>query len=146
MGFVPPGAEWYVAEIIEEISVAHDDQNVVHKNLVLVRASSPEGAYVRALEIGRDGESTYQNPKGEAVTSRFRGLGYLDVLHDGLEDGAELLYQQRTSVSEKEIKGWIRSKEELPLFQDRVQAANPDYSSKDIVDEANTLIQQGSKT
>jgi hypothetical protein len=139
MGFVPPNAEWYVAEIIEEIFVADNDQNVVHKNLVLVHANSPEGAYARALEIGRDGESTYQNPKGEVVTSRFRGLGYLDVLHDGLEDGAELLYQRRTGISEEEITGWIRSKEELPLFQDRVQVADPDNSSKDIVDEANKL-------
>lgn len=144
MGFVPPGAEWYVAELIEEIRVEGDDRNVVHKNLILIHARSPEAAYARALQIGEAGESTYQNPDGATVKSNFRGLGYLDVIHDGLEDGAELLYQKKVSVREEELAQWVHSKEDLTLFQKPVpRIADPDYSSRDIVDGAKKLIERG---
>jgi hypothetical protein len=36
-----PDAEWYLAEIVEEFRIAGETQNIVHTNLVLVRADSP---------------------------------------------------------------------------------------------------------
>jgi hypothetical protein len=42
MGYIPPGAEWYLAEIVEEFRIAGESENIVHTNLVLVRADSPD--------------------------------------------------------------------------------------------------------
>jgi hypothetical protein len=52
MGFVPKNAEWYLAEIVEELTVADDPRNVVWRNLTLVHANSPEDAYEQALRLG----------------------------------------------------------------------------------------------
>lgn len=141
MGYVPQGAEWYVAEVVEEIVVESDPRNVVHKNLVLIRADSPDEAYTKALEIGRQHEGSYTNPDGKLVRTSSRGLSHLDVVHDGLEHGAELMYERKTSVPEEEIRSWVLPKEQLGLFQDRGgQAKYPDYASKDIVEEAKKLV------
>jgi hypothetical protein len=93
MVYVPEGAGWYVAEIIEEITVGGDPRNVVHRNLVLIRADSPDEAYTKALEVGGQHEGSYTNPDGRLVSTSFRGLSHLDVVHDGLEHGAELMYR-----------------------------------------------------
>ena len=141
MVYVPQGAEWYVAEIVEEIVVDGDPRNVVHRNLILVRADSPDDAYAKALEIGSQHESSYTNPDGRLVSTRFRGLSHLDVIHDALEHGAELMYERKASVPEEEISKWVLSKEQLPLFQDRGGKPNyPDYAAKDILEEAEKLI------
>lgn len=55
----------------------------------MIHAKSPEDAYRRAIELGKQGESTYQNPAGRNVI-KFRGIKELDVVHDQLEHGAEL--------------------------------------------------------
>jgi hypothetical protein len=51
MGFVPKDAEWYLAEIVQELTVAEDPRNVVWRNLTLVHASSPEDAYAHSHTI-----------------------------------------------------------------------------------------------
>ncbi len=141
MVYVPQGAEWYVAEIVEEIIVEGDPRNVVHKNLVLIRADSADEAYTKSLEAGRQHEGSYKNPEGMLVSSTFRGLSYLDVIHDGLENGAELMFERKTSVPTEEISKWVLSKDQLPLFQDRGARPNyPDYASKDILEEAEKII------
>jgi hypothetical protein len=58
MAWIPPDARWYLAEIVEEFTFGDDSDNVVHTNLVLIEADSPENAYLRANEIGRQSETT----------------------------------------------------------------------------------------
>ncbi len=146
MVYVPRNSEWYVAEIIEEIRVEGDDRNVVHKNLVVIKAGSPDMAYLRALELGRESESSYQNPEGQTVKSQFRGLGYLDVVHGDLEDGTELLYISKVAVAEEEILKWVRPKEELELFNDAPEVVDqPDFSSKEVRDQAIRIVEQNLK-
>lgn len=143
MAHVPEDARWYWAEVIEEISVERDDQNVVHRNIVLIRADSPTEAYEKAIDIGKQYEASYQNPAGESVHARFRGLGGLDVIHDGLEHGAELMYQEDIAVSPEQIQKWICPKERLALFRaEKDSVRRPDYRSKEIVDEARKLIER----
>ena len=52
-------AEWYLAELVMKITVAGDPRNVVHQNLTLIRASSADEAYEKAIKIGKDGEDEY---------------------------------------------------------------------------------------
>ena len=75
--------EWFLATLIMEISVQGDTRNVVHRNLFLVSACSPEEAYDKAMRLGREGETTYGNPAGRAVRHSFRGVAQLDTLVDG---------------------------------------------------------------
>jgi len=145
MVYIPKNAQWYWAEIIEEITVQGELRNVVHRNIVLVNASSPTGAYDKAIEIGQRSETLYENPEGATVKTRFRGLGSLDVIHDKLEHGAELMYREDVGVSEKEIKKWVCPKARLPLFREENRRdLKPDYSSKEIVNEVRRLLDRES--
>ena len=36
MAYIPTDAKWYVAELIEQITIEGDSRSVVHKNLVLI--------------------------------------------------------------------------------------------------------------
>jgi hypothetical protein len=113
---------------------------------VLIRADSPDEAYAKAMNRGSERESSYSNPEGRLVKATFRGLGYLDVVHDDLEDGAELLYERKTTVPEEEIQKWVLNREQLPLFRDSQSSSDhPDYGSKDMLEEAKTVIQSGFK-
>lgn len=140
MAYIPRNAEWYVAEIINEIVVEGDVRNVVHKNLTLVHASSPDEAYARAVELGQQGISEYQNPAGKKVVIKFRGLGALNVVYDTIEHGTELRYTEDVSMPEQKITELIRAKEQLSVFKEIEPSTGPDYACKEIVKEAYQLM------
>jgi hypothetical protein len=145
MVYVPQRASWYIAEIVEEISVEDDARHVLHKNLILVHADSPESAYQKALALGKEEELSYPNPAGKLVRITFRGLGELNIVHDELEHGAELIYEERIGLSNEEIEKCVRSKEELAVFRPPEPTTGPDYSSKEIMDDANRLLTNSSE-
>jgi hypothetical protein len=135
MGYIPESAKWYLAEIVEQITVEGDPRNIVHTNLVLVRADSPEEAYQKAMELGAAGERSYENPEGQCVTFRFRGLHDLNVIHDILEHGAELIYWENPDFDEPRIRQWLTPREELGIFRPITPSKGPDYRSRDIVEK-----------
>ena len=135
MGFVPSDAEWYLAELVQELTVKDDPRNLIWRNLTLVHAHSPDEAYERALALGRESETEYQNPAGKLVAIRFRGISYLDVIHDPLEHGAELLFSSECDVPPEQVRGLLRSKEELDLFRPNQPLPGPDVASGEIVSE-----------
>jgi len=135
MGFVPKDAEWYLAEIVQEIQVADDPRNVVWRNLTLVHAKSPDDAYEQAVQLGHSGDTEYSNPAGKLVTIRFRGLSFLDVIHDRLEHGAELTFQSNVAVTASDLQKLLLAKEELQLFRPNTRPDGPDVASGEIVRE-----------
>ena len=46
----------------------------------------------------------------------FRGLRDLNVIHEALEDGAEIAFEAKVGVPPKKLATWIRSKKELAVF------------------------------
>lgn len=40
MAYIPENAKWYLAAVVEEITVEGDERKVVHKNYVLIRGNS----------------------------------------------------------------------------------------------------------
>jgi uncharacterized protein DUF4288 len=138
--YIPPGARWYIAEILQEIRVEGDVRNIVHKNLTLIRADSPQEAYERALSLGRESETSYENPDGKQVHITFRGLSELNVIGDELDHGAEILYEDKVAVSEDQIERWIVPKNQLAAFRDIDPSSGPNYSSKEIMDDVASLI------
>jgi hypothetical protein len=140
MAHIPRNAEWYVAELIVEIVVEGDARNIVHGNLILIQANSPDEAYDRAIELGQQNTSEYQNPAGMKVTTRFRGLAALSVIHDQLEHGAELRYIEDISLPEQEIAALVKSKEQLGVCREIEPSNGPDYSCREIAEEATKLM------
>jgi hypothetical protein len=117
MAWIPPDARWYLAEIVEEFTVEDDSDNVVHTNMVLIEADSPEDAYSRAIEIGRQSETAYTNTDGKRVSAAFRGLRDLNVIHGELAHGTELIYSRHDGMTRQELDKWVSPKEKLGVFR-----------------------------
>jgi hypothetical protein len=134
MAFIPKGARWYLAELVIEYTVDGDPRNVVHVNMHLVEADSPEHAYEKAMALGRASEQGYANSAGREVRVVFRGLQNLDVIHDPLEDGAELAYTEKVAVPEAELRGLLRIKKDLGVFVDvRYKHDVPNYMPESVM-------------
>jgi hypothetical protein len=135
VAYIPADAKWYLAEIVLQITVDGDPCNVVHTNLVLVRADLPEEAYQKATALGVDAETSYNNPDGKHVSIRFRGLHDLNVIHDKLEHGAEIIFSEDLSMDEATIRKWVSAKEELGIFRPIVWAKAPNYCSGEVMND-----------
>lgn len=136
MAYVPKDAEWFLANLVLEIRVAGSRRNIIHINYVIIHAQSPAAAYARAMRIGKRSETSYENPYGMKVTTRFRGLQNLDVIYDPLDDGCEIMYFERLGISEKGIRKLVRPKHELEVFMPvRKRVGRPDFSSREVMDE-----------
>jgi hypothetical protein len=136
MGFIPEDAKWYVADIVIEFLIQDDPRNVVHINTVLIGAKLPEDAYAKALDLGKSHEMSYLNPDGKNVKVRFRGLRDLNVIHDELEHGAELCYQEQMCVPESIVSTWVRAKEDLRVFAPISQKTEmPNYAPESVIKE-----------
>lgn len=119
MAYIPKDARWYLAEVVLEHTIEDDPRNVVHVNVHLIEAHSPQRAYEKACALGHDAERAYANSDGKEVCVVFRGLRDLNVIHEALEDCAELTYERRESVPEDRLAGWVRPKESLAVFRER---------------------------
>jgi hypothetical protein len=136
MAHVPKDAEWFLADLVQEIRVAGSRRNIVHINYVIIRARSPEAAYARALSIGKRSEMSYENLDGKKVTIRFRGLGNLDAIYDPLGDECEIMYREKLGVTEKGIRKMVRPKRQLEVFMPiRERLGRPDFSSQEVMNE-----------
>ncbi len=135
MAFIPKDSKWYLAWLVEEITVEDDPRNIVHTNLMLVRADSPDQAYERALELGKQSELSYENPEGKLVVCAFRGIRDMNVIHDELEHGAELNFEEKVGVSNDDIAGMITPRGRLTIFRPDENSPKPNYIAKDIAEE-----------
>jgi hypothetical protein len=140
MAWIPRGAHWYLAQVVEEITVAGERDNILHINWLLIDAASPDDAFEKAIACGKEGEQSYANPDGQLVTIHFCGLRDLIVIYEDLEDGAELYYEERVGVPEDEILRTIRTRNDLSVFRPIEQRARPNYASKEVVDEVSALL------
>jgi hypothetical protein len=136
MAYIPKDAQWFIAQQVEEIRVQGHKRNLVHINYVLIQARTPAEAYRKSVELGKSGNQRYKNPDGKAVTIRFLGLRNLDVIHDSLEHGCEIMFSERRGMTRAGLRKLVRKKEELEAFLPvRDRPCQPDYSSKEIMDE-----------
>ncbi len=119
MGFIPADARWYLADIILELQVEGDPRNLVQTNVHLIEADSPDRAHDKAVVLGRAAEDDYPNTDGRRVRVVFRGIGHLGVIHDPLEDGAELEYREAVGIPEDQIGALIPLRHNLSVFAPR---------------------------
>jgi hypothetical protein len=81
------------------------------------------------------GETEYLNSAGKLVTARFRGLSFLDVIHDPPEHGSELMFHSNIGVGPDELRKLLRSKEQLELFRPVNDPEGPDVADGKILQE-----------
>jgi hypothetical protein len=132
MGFIPKGAKWYLAELVVAILVGRRKNVTVHINTVLVRGDSPVEAHQKALALGKGEEIRYDNTDGERVQFKFLGLRDLNVIHDDLEHGCELIYSERLGQTMSQAKAMVSRRQKLGVFAPRVPSRAPDDTSGDI--------------
>jgi hypothetical protein len=136
MAYVPKDAEWFLAQLVEEIRIVGSKRNIVHINYVIVRAKSPQAAFARAMALGKQSNTTYENELGKKVTTRFRGLRNLDVIYDPFEHGCEIMFVEKLGLRENTIKRLVRPRHQLEVFQPiRNRRGRPNYSSREIMEE-----------
>ncbi len=135
MGYIPKDAQWYLADVIVELRIEGEPRSLIHINTLLVLADSPEEAHQKAWALGQQEEHLYENTDGRRVAVLFRGLGELNVIHDELEHGAELVYRERVGLSEEQICALIKPKDHLGVFAPGEPSAGPNYMPKSVMDE-----------
>lgn len=143
MAYIPDDAEWFIAQLVEEFRVEGSRRNAVHINYVLIEARTPGEAYRKAIQLGRQADSTYENPEGKKVVHRFVGLRDLDVIYFPIEHGCEILFEERLGVGPAALRKLVRRKAQLEAFRPvplRGPAGRPDYSSKEIMDLVNAKL------
>jgi Domain of unknown function (DUF4288) len=145
MGYIPEDAKWYLAEIVEEITVEDERDRVVYINWVLVRADSPDEAYSKALELGREGELSYENYDGKQVTYVFRGLRDLNVIHDELEHGAELAYSRKDGLTQEQVQALITPKPQLGIYRPIAPILKPNLMPFEIAEKLQSYLKESSE-
>ena len=104
---------WFIAVLVLQSRVGTwDDDPLVDHQVRIVRAADAEGAYRRALELGRGEETEYKNEDGERVSWQFLGLSCLDRLHEDPVDGLEV-YSWRTRGGGAQF---VLPKDQLEVF------------------------------
>lgn len=132
MAYIPRDAKWYLADLVVQMRIEGEPRSVVHINTILIRADSPEQAYDEAMRLGREHESVFENTDGNAVRTIFRGLSDLNVIHDELEHGAELIFAEKVGLSEQEIDAMVSDAAHLGVFQERRPSSGPNYMPREV--------------
>lgn len=134
MTYTPKGLRWYLAELIQEVNLEPTLQSIVHVKTVLVRADTPEIAYKKALELGKESETSYENVHGQLITLIFQGLRDLKLIYDDeLAHGAELIFEEMMEVTPEQMKQMISPKETLSVFLPANAMGSLTYMPKDVM-------------
>jgi len=102
-----PGTRWYIAELIEEISVDGFPRQIIQRNARFIFAHSPEEAYEQALALRTDS----QHDENLAHTS-YWGLAHLNVVQEDLRQPEKLMAPEALP-STYQVPGWAGHKENI---------------------------------
>ena len=102
----PPAKKWYLAVLLVKVTVAgeNDKRPLFDRQFRLLRAASHEGAFKKALRLGKQENQSYKNFSRKVVKWRFMGLADLVVVSEAeLADGVEVYSTVRRGDLEREI-------------------------------------------
>lgn len=108
---------WFMAVIVRGAHVdgTLDDERIGDMLYRLVEATDADGAYERAVELGRAAVDEYDDEDGTRVTLAFLGLADLTEIGPGpLEHGTEVYSQM---LHNKPSEMVVANKEELTVFE-----------------------------
>ena len=102
-----PGTRWYIAELIEEVSVDGFPRQIIQRNARFIFAHSPEEAYEQALTL----DSNSQNDEKVSHT-RYWGLAHLNVVQEDLRQPEMPMMPEEISPKYP-VPGWVAAKKNL---------------------------------
>ena len=112
---------WYVCSYLlrfVELAWTHKDDPEAKflswENTVLVKASSIDEAYEKTVSIGKKAKEPYQGgDSGVDVQWVFEGVTQVLPIYEALEDGAEIMWNERTPRKLKNLRSLVRQKHEF---------------------------------
>jgi len=111
---------WYIAEIVEKCEpVERNEEKDLRRvttwgNHHLIKASSPEKAFDKAVKLGKEGEYKFTNTDKVEMEWIFVGIGeLLPIYDDNIEDGAEIMWKDYGFISDRRAKRFVFDKKEL---------------------------------
>jgi len=118
---------WWIASFVERVEYYDEDKAnlnrrcLAYENTILIRAPNREVAYRKAVAHGRlsNGNEGWNSSTGRKGAWRFDGLTSLLPVYEDLEDGSEILWQKHVDVTVRKIRGRVKRKHELAVFDDR---------------------------
>jgi len=87
----------------------------VYENMRLLRATSREEAYRKAMKLGRTGHPS----KTHGGQWHFVGISMLLPVYEQLDDGSEILWHDRGEMSVAQVRALAKTKKQLPVFDDK---------------------------
>jgi hypothetical protein len=110
---------WWVFEEVEQWVSKRQTKSpashcLVRLNLRLVQARSRDEAYRKAMKFGQAGMPS----KTHGGEWRFAGISMLLPIYDKFEDGSEILWEEDKWMSVAKLKSLVKSKHQLPVFDD----------------------------
>jgi hypothetical protein len=132
MAFIPPGIQWYVADVVLEVRVSGASDRRAWVNTYLIQAATPDEAFEKAQRIGSDSESSYVNAEGVEVTHTFRGNGDLQVVLGPLEDGAEIGWSEYSDMTPDDVADLVIPKDDLAVFLPIEPEMDPRYVPREM--------------
>jgi hypothetical protein len=115
---------WWMASYIERFEYEDEDKTNLNRrcdaweNTIIIQAKDREQAYRKAEKVGRLGEMSYKTTEGRMGAWRYEGLTSLLPIYEGLEDGAEIYWQEHDNRTVRKIKSWVKAKADLEVFDD----------------------------
>ena len=104
---------WLVEMTIANTKLTNPRARVeVWMNLIILRASDEEQAWAKAWRVGKAEEGDCRGTlrlNGKPAITKFVGIHDIGVIHDGVTDGAEILWQLRRS-SQRVARATAKSK------------------------------------
>lgn len=123
---------WWVATLVERFEYDHEDKNNPRRrcrawtNTVIFKAEDREEAYSKAIEYGeltKTDKCDWSDDKGRKGKWIFEGLSSLLPIYDELDpEGTEILFEDDLNVTVGRVKGWVRDKKDLEVFDDSEQS------------------------
>lgn len=109
--YIPIGTEYYFAEIVESILINGMTSGQIVT--MLVKADSPSEAFNKTNKFTRKINIT----KKSGAIREFIGIRDISPIHDTLEHGSEIAFDELHGLSQKEIDALKVEKEHLSIFR-----------------------------
>ncbi|MDX5585995.1 MAG: DUF4288 domain-containing protein [Aureibaculum sp.] len=111
---------WYIVEIIEKCEPVNRNKKqdlrrvTTWGNHHMIKASSPEKAFDKAVKLGKEAEYKFMNTDKTEMEWIFVGIGELLPIYDeNIEDGTELMWRDYGFISDRRTKRLVFNKKEL---------------------------------
>ena len=110
--------KWFLADIVETITIQGMKTQSIWINTYLIRADTPAIAYQKAIVIGNSLNIKFNNSRGQTVKYKFIGLHDILPIYEPLKDGAEIAFEEYKIINPSSINKFITPRNELTVFKD----------------------------